>query len=44
MPKLEYSPLVLEDLQNIRSFIIDNWGEDAAWRILCFYYEQHRQQ
>ncbi len=34
MPKLEYSPLALEDLQNIRDYIITNWGEKVANRIL----------
>lgn len=34
MPKLEYSPLALEDLQNIRDYIIANWGEKVAKRIL----------
>lgn len=34
MPKLEYSPLALEDLQKIRDYIITNWGESTAIRIL----------
>lgn len=34
MPKLEYSPIALEDLQHIRDYIITNWGENVAKRIL----------
>ena len=34
MPKLEYSPIALEDLQHIRDYIIANWGENVAKRIL----------
>lgn len=34
MPKLEYSPIALEDLQHIRDYIIAKWGENVAKRIL----------
>lgn len=34
MPKLEYSPMALEDLQHIRDYIIVNWGENVARKIL----------
>jgi len=34
MTKLEYSPMALEDLQHIRDYIITNWGENVAKRIL----------
>lgn len=34
MPKLEYSPMALEDLQYIRDYIMANWGESIAKRIL----------
>jgi len=34
MPKLEYSPMALEDLQHIRDYIITNWGENISKRIL----------
>lgn len=34
MVKLEYSPKALEDLQHIRDYIIANWGESIAKRIL----------
>jgi plasmid stabilization system protein ParE len=34
MPKLEYSPMALEDLQYIHSYILANWGENVAKRIL----------
>lgn len=34
MPELEYSPIALQDLQHIRDYIIVNWGETVAKRIL----------
>lgn len=34
MGKLEYSPMAMEDLQHIRDYIITNWGEHVAKRIL----------
>ena len=34
MFKIEYSPMALEDLQQIRDYISAQWGEDAATRVL----------
>lgn len=34
MPILEYSPMALEDLQHIRDYLIENWGDSVAKRIL----------
>jgi toxin ParE1/3/4 len=34
MPKVEYSPKALEDLQYINDYIITNWGQDSAQKIL----------
>lgn len=34
MLKVEYSPMALEDLKDINDYIIANWGENAAKRIL----------
>jgi toxin ParE1/3/4 len=34
MAKVDYSPAALEDLQRTRDYILDNWGENAAKRIL----------
>lgn len=34
MPKVEYSPKALEDLQHINNYISDNWGEDVAKKIM----------
>lgn len=34
MLKLEYSPMALDDLQHLRDYIISNWGENAAKKIL----------
>lgn len=34
MPKLEYSPMALDDMQHLRDYIITNWGESVAKRIL----------
>ena len=34
MTKIQYSPIALEDLQHIKSYITDNWGENVAQRIL----------
>lgn len=34
MAKVEYSPMALEDLQHLRNYIIDNWGESVSKRIL----------
>lgn len=34
MPKLEFSPMALEDLQRIRNYIVTNWGENVANKIL----------
>lgn len=34
MTKVEYSSMVLEDLQYLRGYVIDHWGESAAKRIL----------
>ena len=34
MPKVEYSPAALEDLQLIHEYILSNWGEDVAKRAL----------
>ena len=34
MPKVVYSPAALEDLQLIRDYIEDKWGENVAIRIL----------
>jgi toxin ParE1/3/4 len=34
MPKVEYSPKALEDLQYINDYIITNWGQNIAQRIL----------
>ncbi len=34
MPKVEYSPIALEDLQYIRDYVSDIWGEDVAKIIL----------
>jgi plasmid stabilization system protein ParE len=32
MLKVNYSPAAFEDLQHIRDYISDNWGEDVAIR------------
>jgi plasmid stabilization system protein ParE len=34
MPKVEYSPKALEDLQYINDYIITNWGQNIAQKIL----------
>lgn len=34
MGKVEYSPIALEDLNNLNNYFIDNWGESVARRIL----------
>ena len=34
MPKLEYSPMALNDMQHLRDYILANWGENVANRIL----------
>lgn len=34
MPKVEYSPAALEDLQFIRDYISSNWDENVAKRVL----------
>lgn len=34
MLKVVYSPKALEDLQYINDFIITNWGQDIALRVL----------
>jgi toxin ParE1/3/4 len=34
MPKVEYSPKALEDLKNINDYIITNWGENVAKKVL----------
>lgn len=34
MLRLEYTPMALEDLQHIHEYIIANWGENTAKRIL----------
>lgn len=34
MLKVKYSPAALEDLQYIRDYILDNWGEDVATKVL----------
>ena len=34
MPKLVFSPMALEDLQRIRDYIVTNWGEITAKKIL----------
>ncbi|WMM25835.1 type II toxin-antitoxin system RelE/ParE family toxin [Tissierella sp. MB52-C2] len=34
MLKVEYSPLVLEDLERISGYITENWGKNVANRIL----------
>jgi plasmid stabilization system protein ParE len=34
MPKLEFSPMALEDLLHIRNYIVTNWGESVANKIL----------
>ncbi len=34
MPKLEYSPMALNDMQHLRDYILANWGENDAKRIL----------
>lgn len=34
MIDIEYSPLSLEDLQHHREYIVDNWGEPVAKKII----------
>jgi plasmid stabilization system protein ParE len=34
MPKVEYSPIALEDLRHIRNYVSTDWGEATAIRIL----------
>ncbi|NLO10530.1 MAG: type II toxin-antitoxin system RelE/ParE family toxin [Clostridiales bacterium] len=34
MANIEYSPKAQEDLQSLREYVIENWGESAAERIL----------
>lgn len=34
MPKVEYSPIALEDLKHIKDYITANWGANVAKRIL----------
>ncbi|MEQ6390332.1 type II toxin-antitoxin system RelE/ParE family toxin [Bacillaceae bacterium S4-13-58] len=34
MPKVEYSPKALEDLQYINDYIMTKWGQNIAQRIL----------
>jgi toxin ParE1/3/4 len=34
MPKLEYSPKALDDMQHLRDYIKTNWGENVAKKIL----------
>lgn len=34
MAKIEYSPMALEDLKEINKYVMANWGEDVAKRIL----------
>ncbi|HML36873.1 MAG TPA: type II toxin-antitoxin system RelE/ParE family toxin [Bacillota bacterium] len=34
MPKIEYAPKALEDLQRIQKYIADNWGKNVAERVL----------
>lgn len=34
MPKLEYSPMAQDDLQYLREYLIDNFGEAIAIKIL----------
>lgn len=34
MPKLEYSPMALDDMQHLRDYIITNWRENVSKRIL----------
>lgn len=34
MSKVEYSPMALEDLQNIKEYITANWGEDISRKVL----------
>ncbi|MCC3357770.1 type II toxin-antitoxin system RelE/ParE family toxin [Bacillus sp. REN16] len=34
MLKVKYSPAALEDLQQIRDYILDNWGESVATKVL----------
>lgn len=34
MPKVEYSPQALEDLQRLRVYISTNWGDNTAKKIL----------
>lgn len=33
MIKVEYSPLALKDLQNLKIYISENWGEDISNKI-----------
>lgn len=34
MPRVEYSPLALEDLNHLSNYITDNWGNNVANGIL----------
>ena len=34
MPKIEYSPIALDDLIRIRDYVTANWGENVAKKIL----------
>lgn len=34
MAKIEYSPMALEDLKEINEYVMINWGESVAKRIL----------
>lgn len=34
MPILEYSPMALNDMQHLRDYILTNWGENIAKKIL----------
>lgn len=34
MSKVEYSPMALEDLQNIKEYITANWGESVSIKVL----------
>ena len=34
MPKIEYSPTALEDLQHINDYVVSNWGEGVAKKVL----------
>jgi len=34
MSKIEFSPMALDDLQHLREYLIDNWGDPVAIKIL----------